>query len=508
MPRPSTTLILITGDRWIQADLDGNAAVSIKQGESIDATFDQQIDAAMMISGKVGKRVWVMSDRLWLGEVDMPPGATVGLSDAELSEAAGYEAEAAGGLPALESITSAKRMRTDGDERFLATQAPREELIAIAAMVKKRGGTFEGLLHPAGLPEPLNLDANTGQATAEYQTPRPKRWSRVEFWPDGVVVVNMSHDRCEVHPTGMLPTVEWRRTVKSLIAVTDADDPSAGVEYLVGPGVKPRGGAMLEPTQGSPRARWSVEQGDSKEPVTSALDLSSDTALERFATCWVQRLAAEEPTVAVIRKPKLPTGPWAQIAVGVAAALIVGLVVGLQYVQNQSTIAELESITGHTNKDMQAISALKDEVRKLEIEQQRVKKEQQKLANELAREKKARQQRLASQPRAIDMRPRIAALLDALADASDDHQVVHTLTAQSPSHRIEGVATSPAAAVGFNQRISEALSKHWIVYPAKLTPVAGFDTVAWQFSILVEPVGLHRAQPKAARVNRRMTRDK
>ena len=514
MPRSLSTLILITGDRWVRADLTADDSVDVQQGDAIDAPIEQQVNEVLVLTGKPGKRVWVISDRLWLGEVDIPPRATVGMSDADLSDAAGFEAEAAEGLPAVESCTAFTRVKLDGEERFLVTQAPRDELIVTADSIKKQGGALAGLLHPAGLAKPIgDMDSDSSPSQA---------WSRVEFWADGIVVVNSSRKGCVVHTTGMLPTVEWRRAVKPLIDLPDGVDIESSVSFLAAPGVKPRGGATLTSTANPSRARWAEPVAQADEPSAlamdltdkqsaSAFDLQEERNLERFATLWLQQLASGHSSTAMVRKPKLPSGPLPQIVVGVAAALVVLMIVGVQFFQNQTTVTELRGLHEHASEDAQMLSQLKSEVRQLGTQIKRVESEHKRLAAERDRVAQERERKLAERPETVDMQPYLAELLSALADASDGQQVVQSVTAQSPTHRIEGIAVSSAAATRFAQQVGEQLREHWVVHPAEISPVAGSESMAWQFNILVEPIGsAHRSSKHhgSANSNQRLSRDR
>ena len=119
MPRTETTLIAILGQRWARVDVDRAGAKWVDGDQHRSPELVEVLDTALSAGGKLGKQIWLLTDQVWLGDIDLPPSAVVGLKDEQLAKAAAYEAESGGGLPAWESATAVSRVRVrNADDRF------------------------------------------------------------------------------------------------------------------------------------------------------------------------------------------------------------------------------------------------------------------------------------------------------------------------------------------------------------------------------------------------------
>jgi hypothetical protein len=479
---------MLLNDRWARGDIDRAGSVALRSGEAAGATTIESMQAAIAAGGKPGKRVWVLTDRVWLGDVDLPPSATVGLTDAQIADAAAYEAEATGGLTPWNAVTAVSRVRVqDADDRFLTAQIARGDVLELAKCLSRRGATLAGVLHPAGLP----LDIS-GQQNAESAD----SWSRIEFWRDETVVVRASRDRTDVHPTGLPPTADWRRGVRGVMQAAGMDPASDGSPgLLLGPGAKPAGGPQLESDHHDAAPRWADPRSGTMSSDDRVLDLASDDALKQFVEAWARVLSQGQPAVPVLRKPKAPAGPVPQVLVGVVAlALALGLVY-LQYSTRQAELAELRDAATHVQSDQAELVKLRktaqDLTREIRTKTQELDRQR---AAALAEARRAQNARRTI----VDLRPRLALLLTTLIDATADPALegrfaIEAIRPQSPTHVIEGVATSSLAASVLARRLAETLDGSWHVHPAEVTPVTRGETVAWRFTLLVEPTGAHMA---------------
>lgn len=483
MPRPTSTILMLLNDRWARGDVDRAGSVAFRSGEAPGATAGESAQAAIAAGGKPGKRVWVLTDGVWLGDVDLPPPATVGLSDAQLSDAAAYEAEATGGLSPREAVTAVRRVRVrNAEDRFLTAQIARAEIAELSKGLSKHGAALAGVLHPAGLPLDISRDENAETTDS---------WIRIELWRDETVVVRGARDRTEVHPTGVPPTADWRRAGRAVMQAGGMDPDSAGSPaLLIGPGAKPAGGPQIESDQREAAPRWADPgTGDARASDDRVLDLCANGAMCRFMEVWAGVLTKGQTDLPVLRKPKTPAGPLPQILVGVVAFALAAGLVYFQHTARQAELAELRAAASHVQGDQAELVKLRKASQDLIRE---IQTKTQELAHQRAAARAESRRANKQQATVGDMRPRLAALLNTLADAAaapalQGRFAIAAIRPQSPTHEIKGVATSSLAATALARHLAESLDGLWHVHPAEMTPVAQGATLAWRFTLLVEP---------------------
>lgn len=270
--------------------------------------------------------------------------------------------------------------------------------------------------------------------------------------------------------------------------IDPASDGSAAV--LMGPGSNSAGGPHLDMDPNEPAPRWAASKADAADAIPGhVLDLTSDDAMRRFIEAWVGVLSNSLPDLPVLRKPKAPAGPLPQVLVGVGAFAVAAGVVFLQHTTRQAELSDLRAAAEHVQGDQaelvrlrQTSQALTREVRtkSQDLDRQR--------AAALAESRRTNTSRATVQ----DMLPRLASLLHTLSDAAAEPTLqgqfaIEAIRPQSPTHEIEGTATSSLAAAGLARHLSESLAGIWHVHPAEVTPITQGEAMAWRFSLSVEP---------------------
>ncbi|HBP23316.1 MAG TPA: hypothetical protein DEA08_36760 [Planctomycetes bacterium] len=174
--RPAQTLVLITGDRLVRAD----RASSGELLELLDQERPEVDDLAVLVDAalragdaKPAKDVYVLASDLWSQTVELPAAAALNASPAELSTALTFEVEALTGTSAGESALGFQPLPGGGAERrYWVTLAPAFQVRAVEDVVTRAGARLGGLLHPGGLPRPLN------------GAPAGAPWARLELWEE------------------------------------------------------------------------------------------------------------------------------------------------------------------------------------------------------------------------------------------------------------------------------------------------------------------------------------
>lgn len=174
-----TTLLVVTRDRVIRASF-GSArdaapkAVAVHERPETDDPIAGVV-AALGNDKRSPGRTFVLSSDVWTRTLDMPAGNVANLSDEELRYALAFEAEPLSGLSAAEAATAAVPLATArGMQTVWMTQTAAHTLSEIDEVVRGARGKLAGVLHPAGIPVPVD-GATSGPI------------SRVEFWPDVTV---------------------------------------------------------------------------------------------------------------------------------------------------------------------------------------------------------------------------------------------------------------------------------------------------------------------------------
>lgn len=487
MARPALTIIAVYSRQWARADIDRSGTVHASVGRHEGVNFSDSVSAVLSESDGIGSRVWVLWDQVWLGEVDLPPSAVVGLKDDELSEAAAYEAEAVGGLSPAAAVTSLRRIRAfDGSDRFVVAQCPRTEMIDLAKVIGRNGGSLAAILHPAGVPRALGRSAEE-PAVSGVDT----SWARIELWDTDTVVIRCRRGATELRATGVPPSADWRRAVRSVLRAGDAvSDTDPDPHVMVGPGVSPSDGAGFAAVEMS-SPRWAESAAIKEIPAPSdhaVMDMGSEETLRLHIAAWAEAISCNDVLTPVLKKPKAPAGPAPQILAGMLVFLVaIGFVI-IQSVGRMHHIEELREAATQLQADRAELTDLRRRSRALEREVRIKSQDLLQLQQAVARRDTQRR------PSAEDMRPRISRLLNALSNAAVDPEVggqfsITLIQPECQAHRIDGIASSPGTAASLSNKLAAILHDSWRIRPAEVTPMAGNQSLAWRFSVVVDPVG-------------------
>ncbi|MEM6937731.1 MAG: hypothetical protein AAF552_14825, partial [Pseudomonadota bacterium] len=428
--------------------------------------------------------VWVLDSGIWLGAVDLPGGAVVGLSDSELVEPAAFEAEALSEITPAEAVTAVQRRRmVDAEDTFLVAQARRSEVSAVAKAVRGARARLVGIGHPAGLPEALAEDPVSGAG-------RDGSWRRLEFWSDSVVFVEAVAGPVTLIPLGAVPQSDWRRALTPHLR--DAE-PVIEEQTLIEAEVQVRGGHQWqEKTPFTPldsgAARWLAanEGGDDEVVDTSAWKLEDDAAATNFAAAWVRRLAGEDaarPEIGpILRPPSAQTDRWPAVAVGVLAFALALSAVLFQRSQGEKQATVLQAQLDYAQGEQQVVTDRRQQLRTIKAQVTRKERAVESLEQEL--------DRLGRDPRnaaAADRRVALAALMEAVGQLVYGDVVIRSIEYRLPRQYLVGVAATPEAASRLASDLSRTLSAHWRVSPAQIEPQTGTADVVWEFTILLDP---------------------
>ena len=179
MARNATTIILLTRNELVRADFARTGRRGFtglwRQPRPEMPDLASVVEAALLQSPGVGRRVWVLSTDLWTQTLTVPSLKMAGLTPEQQASALNFEAEGLSGQPAFDSVVGYTPQPTKGPETgYWLLQATASQLAQIDAVVHGAGGQLVGLAHPAGLNRPL-----TGKDS--------RTWQRVELWPDALV---------------------------------------------------------------------------------------------------------------------------------------------------------------------------------------------------------------------------------------------------------------------------------------------------------------------------------
>ncbi len=160
MNRPIHTILLITPDQLVRADLNPRRLPRVRgvyagPRPAVD-DFPLLVETALRLGGRRQGSVWVLSTDFWTQTLALPAQTTAGVKNDELGRALGFEAEPFSGLSALETIVGYVPQPGHGAERFFwLTQVPRTLLEQVEYVVERAGGRLAGLGHPGGVPHVL-----------------------------------------------------------------------------------------------------------------------------------------------------------------------------------------------------------------------------------------------------------------------------------------------------------------------------------------------------------------
>ena len=295
--RGVNTLLLITHDRLVRADLrPGRAATVADLHEERRPAADDLpslVEAALRLSRTRPGNVWILSSELWTQVLSLPSDSLSGLKAEEIGRALGFEAEPFSGISALEAAAAQVLLPGEGPQRaFWLTNVLTSQLQQIEDIVRQSGGRLLGMSHPGGLPRPFCLPLN-----------KQETWQRVELWPGAIICVEGGTGRrstvavrnSDPKPGRWEADVEQWRTSRPAVSASESLHAASGIAL-------------------------------DELPAENRLSLENADASKQFLTAWADALAEGGLAVPLVTLPKPPMSASTRRAITVAAALAALLV--------------------------------------------------------------------------------------------------------------------------------------------------------------------------------------
>jgi Tfp pilus assembly protein PilN len=320
-----TTLILITRERLVRADFTAGRAPVLKdlQQRSRPETDDLAllVDAALRLSKKRARRVFVLSSDLWAQTLRIPADTLRGLAEQELARALCFEAEPLSGIAAIDSRVALVPLASTGGQRdFWIVQASNFQVAQADEVIHQAGGRLQGMLHPAGIGWPL--EAEHGVV-----------WRRVELWPGTIV--------CQRHAAPAALQTH----------VVNADPAQRGWQTAVDAWL----GDAAQPVQ------WLVPDAGIAPPpeATSVVDLNDETTLGTWLTAWARQLSAPSVAAPMLRPMPRPMSKQRRQMIAASLTAVAALGCFGHYIRNERAIADLSEQSKRLNAQVTAFAALK-----------------------------------------------------------------------------------------------------------------------------------------------------
>ena len=422
--RPATTILYIGPHHIARADFSRGSQPALlgiwQQGRPEGTDLALLAETALVLGPKVGRNVWVLCSDFWTQTAKMAARAVANLSEADLSQALGFEVEPLSGLNAFESALAQTLLGVDGDgKNFWIVQALLTEREGIEDLIRKAGGRLVGMGHPGGLPRPFAVGGDGGT------------WQRVELWPDVIVCLHGENGKtADVHL--IKADARQQRWHSEEEAWREKHGIADRRELL-----QLTGEILTFGRDGQP-----VVQDDPQQTLGVLL------------TAWAGFLAKKPAGVPLIRPPVKPMTPVARL--GIAAALML-LVLGLSFGHRTLAQAELKGIQNEQAVLRQPEALLPALDKQL---------------TDKAKSKTTLTEQLAAKRRTTDaldvQRKRLAKLLAAVAKLQPDDLIIQKIEGDNGSPVLHGICLEPRHANQLTIRLERSLAPEWRVEPAKL----------------------------------------
>jgi hypothetical protein len=379
------------------------------------------VEMALATGGKPGSQVCVLSSDLWAQTLPLPVTKTVGMPLPEIAAALNFEAEALSGLSAFESAVGCVPLSsTNGENTYWLVQGRTADRDQAEEIIRKAGGRLAGIVHPGGLPRPLDAEAAT------------KSWQRLELWPDAVFCLHGEPGQ-SVRLQVLNADPQMGRWHADWAKWQQENGPVAHTEMLVGPGLEVPSG------QDHGKLFW----------------LDNEAALTAWLLAWAEPLTRKELTLPVLQPVPRPLSATQHGLIAAAlAVLVAGACLG-HYVwldrRIQDTQTELQALQGPA----QRLAEIQKQV-----------KEQEKKRDEIHSHKEQMERQAQ---RLLVQRRRLAQLLRVLAEVKSEDLLLQKLeTDPTGEPSIHGVCLQPELADQFARSLAEALRDFgWEVQPPK-----------------------------------------
>jgi Tfp pilus assembly protein PilN len=424
--RPAVTLLLVTNQSIVRADFSGGAKPKLLESwDSPRPDLDDLpsfVEAALMLGGKPGRKVWVLATDFWTQTLAMQARAAAKLTGEDLSRALGFEVETLSGITAFESIIGQANVpaRKADELAYWVVQARTTDRQAIEQIVRLAGSRLAGLCHPGGLPRSLTPEDDPKSS-----------WQRVELWPDVIV--------CMHGEPGQSPNVhlinadsrqerwhaeeeDWRRQ----------HGRAARREMFL-----TTGEFVLFGEDGEPRPA---------EPKQSR---------DHWLTGWAEELARRTAAVPLIRPAPRPlsNGAWFGIAACIGLVTL-GLCVAHSFTVRSWQLAPLRKEIEKLRGPAARLDALEKDItqRDKDIAELRKQYDSLQLVNETMRAQ----------------RQRLARLLAALGDHRPDDLQVQKIEGDPGQPVLHGVCLNQNEANNLAARLAKELAPEWEIRETKM----------------------------------------
>ncbi|MEZ6087110.1 MAG: hypothetical protein R3C05_03570 [Pirellulaceae bacterium] len=308
-----------------------------------DAAGDIGLSAEALLAAMPGhqKQVYVLTTEVWSQAVTVESRSLRRIDKAQVPQMLAYEAETYSGLPAGSARTAIQLLEAGPLETtYWVSQIDSLRFAQAADAIAFNGGKLLGVLHPAGLPDPITM------AKGE--------WTRLEQWDDAMVVVSRK-GRSGVE----------RRFLSEVDEAIES--PAAARDFLNRSNVDT--GAYVELLRQS--ATISAETLRSDEEFVDSIDLTNEHDLKTFLAAWSRALRSpkELPVVVPVR-----TGASAQtkrtLALAALAAVIVGIAAHhrLSTSYNESRVETLKTQIAELQAPIEAFAAQQKQISNVETE--------------------------------------------------------------------------------------------------------------------------------------------
>jgi hypothetical protein len=411
--RSAMTILLITAERIMRADLSGGRVTGLwQQARPAIDDIPLLVDTALRLGGRRRRRVWVLTTDLWTQVVPIQVAVTRGTSTGELARALAFEVEPLSGMSAFESTLAYKPLQSDGFHQYYwVLQIPSWQLTQIEETVRQYGGTFGGMAHPGGLPRPVSPSNPSGS------------WGRLEFWPDSVIALSAESARPPetfIH-SGSPTRDDWKGPLASWL------------EHRHGA----RHRELLRATIADVHHPWGAEA----EP----LELAQESVLTNWLSGWGKVLGDRKPAVPLVQPAQLPMKTETRFAMALGLAGLVAAGCWLWDTQTRRQMTENRAEINRLTERTESFEAFDGQIQQRRERQRQLTADNEQLASNLD----AYQQGLAAQ------RQRLATLLTAVAEKRPPDLMIQEIEQTGNQVTIVGASLDPESANLLALRLDE-----------------------------------------------------
>ena len=451
--RTSLTILLITADRLVRADVRGGACRWAEQPRPAVDDLPSLVEAALRLGGGRARRVLLLTTEVWTQTLPLPAGAAAGMGDDEVAQALAFESEPFSGISAFDSLAACLPLPRGAEEpQFWFTQLPASVREQLDYVVGEAGGKLVGIAHPAGLP-------------ASLRTAPAERWQRIELWPDAVVCLHREPGGpMYVHVINTSPhTDTWQEDARLWFGRFEAAEVC---EILLASG---RAAPVAGEFEG-----------------TESIDLADETSLNGWLTAWAEHAQRRRPELPIVRPAPKPMPNSTRLAIAglVGAAMLALCLVhygwtGAAAHAAQERVAELQQPAEELRKAQAEADTLEKQLASLTAQTDRM------------------QASVDACLRAMEWnRRRMAGLMAALAEGDSNAFVIQAIEARREGIRVRGISQRPEQPNQLAARMAAKLRPLGLqVHPP--SKEAGFlrpNGSPYLFELLIQDVH-HTGQP-------------